>query len=33
MIEAEGPHAGDRLERGFRLGLERILDGIATGLT
>lgn len=33
MIEAQGPHAADRLERGFTLGLERILDGIATSLT
>ncbi|HEY2700454.1 MAG TPA: TetR/AcrR family transcriptional regulator [Pseudonocardiaceae bacterium] len=33
MIEAQAPHAHDRLERNFRLGLERILDGIATGLT
>jgi AcrR family transcriptional regulator len=33
MIEATGPHASDRLERGYRLGLERILDGIATSLT
>ena len=32
MVEAEGPHARDRLERSFRLGLERILDGIATSL-
>ncbi|HEX4224050.1 MAG TPA: TetR/AcrR family transcriptional regulator C-terminal domain-containing protein [Pseudonocardiaceae bacterium] len=32
MIEAEGPHAGDRPERAFRLGLERTLDGIATSL-
>ena len=32
MIEAQAPHAGDRLDRAFRLGLERILDGIATSL-
>jgi hypothetical protein len=29
MIEAKGPHARDHIERGFTLGAERILDGIA----
>ncbi|HEY4454105.1 MAG TPA: TetR/AcrR family transcriptional regulator [Pseudonocardiaceae bacterium] len=33
MVEARAPHARDRLERNFRHGLERILDGVATSLT
>jgi AcrR family transcriptional regulator len=32
MVEASGPHAKDRIERAYRLGVERILDGLATGL-
>ncbi|GAB3148630.1 TetR/AcrR family transcriptional regulator C-terminal domain-containing protein [Amycolatopsis stemonae] len=32
MVEAELPHAADRLDRGFEAGLERVLAGIATHL-
>jgi AcrR family transcriptional regulator len=32
MIEAETPHADDRLDRAFQAGLERVLDGLAVHL-
>jgi hypothetical protein len=32
IVEAELPHAADRLDRGFEAGLERVLDGIAAHL-
>jgi AcrR family transcriptional regulator len=31
MLEADLPHAGDRFERAFRHGLDRILAGLAPG--
>ncbi|GAA4562531.1 TetR/AcrR family transcriptional regulator [Planotetraspora kaengkrachanensis] len=31
MREAKGPHAGDRAERTFAQGIERILDGVVAG--
>jgi AcrR family transcriptional regulator len=32
MVEANSPHADDRTERAYRLGLERILDGLVAGM-
>jgi AcrR family transcriptional regulator len=32
QVDAEGPHAEDQDERGFELGLSRILDGLAANL-
>jgi AcrR family transcriptional regulator len=32
VLDAEGPHAEDQDERGFELGLSRILDGLAANL-
>jgi AcrR family transcriptional regulator len=32
VFDARAPHDPDRLERGFELGLERVLDGLATML-
>ena len=32
ILDARGPHDPDRLQRGFDLGLERVLDGLATML-
>jgi hypothetical protein len=32
MLEADLPHAKDRLDRGFRLGLDLVLDGLASRL-
>lgn len=32
ILDAEIPHAADREERGFALGLERVLDGLAANL-
>ena len=32
VLYAHGPHDPDRLKRGFDLGLERVLDGLATML-
>jgi AcrR family transcriptional regulator len=32
MLEAEGPHDPNRAERGFALGLDRVLDGFAAFL-
>ncbi len=32
VIDAQAPHDQDRLEHGFDLGLERVLDGLATML-
>ena len=32
VLEAEGPHASDQEERGFELGLDRILDGLSANL-
>jgi AcrR family transcriptional regulator len=32
VLDAEGPHADDQDERGFELGLDRILDGLAANL-
>ena len=32
VFDARGPHDPDRLEHGFDLGLERVLDGLATML-
>jgi AcrR family transcriptional regulator len=32
VLDAEAPHADDRDERGFELGLERVLDGLSAGL-
>jgi AcrR family transcriptional regulator len=29
IVDAETPHAVNRIERGFELGLERVLDGVA----
>jgi AcrR family transcriptional regulator len=31
-LDAREPHAADRAERGFRHGLDRLLDGYATGM-
>ena len=31
MVEADTPHTNDWTERAYRLGLERILDGLVTG--
>jgi hypothetical protein len=33
VLDASGPHDPDRLEHGFDLGLERVLDGLATMLS
>jgi len=30
VFDARAPHDPDRLEHGFDLGLERVLDGLAT---
>lgn len=32
VLDAEGPHADNGDERGFALGLERILDGLSAAL-
>ncbi|MFD9966468.1 TetR/AcrR family transcriptional regulator [Amycolatopsis sp. NPDC058986] len=32
IVEAESPHAADRLERGFALGLDRVLTGLAASM-
>ena len=32
VFDARAPHDPDRLEHGFDLGLERVLDGLATML-
>ncbi|GAA4544045.1 TetR/AcrR family transcriptional regulator [Amycolatopsis samaneae] len=32
IVEAEQPHAADRLERAFAVGLDRVLTGIATSI-
>ena len=32
VLDAEGPHADDQEERGFELGLDRILDGLSASL-
>jgi hypothetical protein len=32
VLDAEGPDADDQDERGFELGLNRILDGLAANL-
>jgi hypothetical protein len=29
IVDAQSPHAANRVERGFELGLERVLDGVA----
>jgi AcrR family transcriptional regulator len=33
VFDAKAPHDPDRLEHGFELGLERVLDGLATMVT
>ncbi|MEO6629269.1 MAG: TetR/AcrR family transcriptional regulator [Aquihabitans sp.] len=33
MLDAVGPHAPDRAERAFTLGLDRLLDGLAASLS
>jgi hypothetical protein len=32
LLDAEGPHAANRAERDFTLGLDRVLDGFAVSL-
>jgi hypothetical protein len=32
VLDARAPHDPNRLEHGFNLGLERVLDGLATML-
>jgi hypothetical protein len=32
VLDARAPHDPDRLEHGFNVGLERVLDGLATML-
>lgn len=32
MVEASGPHETGQAERAYRLGLERVIDGLATGM-